>query len=63
MARRDDTRALPREIFAAEANPIPDEREGTLTVALKTGICAKPRLIFNWSQIEIPEIGSSDPIV
>ena len=34
MTRRDDTRALPREIFAAEANPIPDEREGTLTVAL-----------------------------
>ena len=45
-AHRDNTRALRRELFAAEANPIPDEREGTLTVALKTGTRAKPRLIF-----------------
>jgi len=34
MARPDDTRALLREIFATEANLIPDETAGTLTVAL-----------------------------
>ena len=34
MARPDDTRARLREFFATEANPIPDERAGTLTVAL-----------------------------
>lgn len=34
MARPDDTRALLREIFATEANLIPDESAGTLTVAL-----------------------------
>ena len=34
MARSDDTRALLREIFAAEADLIPDEGAGTLTVRL-----------------------------
>jgi hypothetical protein len=34
MARSDDTRALLREIFATEADPIPGEGAGTLTVAL-----------------------------
>ena len=34
MARPDDARALLREIFATEANLIPDESAGTLTVAL-----------------------------
>ena len=34
MARSDDTRALLREIFATEANLIPDEGAATLTVAL-----------------------------
>ena len=34
MARSDDARALLREIFATEADLIPDEGAGTLTVAL-----------------------------
>jgi len=34
MARPDDTRALLREIFFTEADLIPDEGAGTLTVAL-----------------------------
>jgi hypothetical protein len=35
MARSDDTRALLREIFAAEADLIPDEGTETLTVRLR----------------------------
>lgn len=34
MARSDDTRALLREIFTSEADLIPDEEAGTLTVRL-----------------------------